>query len=60
MKHLLAAIALAAGATLAVAQSQGVTKDEILIGSIQDLSGPISGGGKAARQGMLLRVDEIN
>ncbi|MBP6776929.1 MAG: ABC transporter substrate-binding protein [Piscinibacter sp.] len=60
MKHLLAAIALAAGATLAVAQSQGVTKDEILIGSIQDLSGPISGFGKAVRQGMLLRVDEIN
>ena len=60
MKHLLAAIALAAGATLAVAQSQGVTKDEILLGSIQDLSGPISGYGKAVRQGMLLRVDEIN
>ena len=60
MKHILAAIALATGATLAVAQSQGVTKDEILLGSIQDLSGPISGYGKAVRQGMLLRVDEIN
>jgi branched-chain amino acid transport system substrate-binding protein len=60
MKHILAAIALATGATLAVAQSQGVTKEEILLGSIQDLSGPISGYGKAVRQGMLLRVDEIN
>ena len=60
MKHILTAIALVTGATLAVAQSQGVTKDEILIGSIQDLSGPISGFGKAVRQGMLLRVDEIN
>ena len=56
----LTAIALAAGMTLAAAQSQGVTKDQILIGSIQDLSGPISGYGKSVRQGMLLRVDEIN
>lgn len=60
MKHILAAIALATGATFAVAQSQGVTKDQILIGTIQDLSGPIAGFGKAVRQGMLLRVDEIN
>jgi branched-chain amino acid transport system substrate-binding protein len=60
MKHIIATIALATGATFAVAQSQGVTKDEILVGSIQDLSGPLSGYGKAVRQGMLLRVDEIN
>ena len=53
-----AAFALAAGA--AHAQSQGVTKDEILIGTIQDLSGPIAAFGKAARNGMQLRVDEIN
>ena len=31
-----------------------------MIGSIQDLSGPIAGFGKQARLGMLLRVDEIN
>ena len=31
-----------------------------MIGSIQDLSGPIAGFGKQARSGMLLRVDEIN
>ena len=43
-----------------MAQSQGVTKDEILIGSIQDLSGPLAGFGKAVRLGMMLRVDEIN
>ena len=60
MKHILAAIVLATGATFAVAQSQGVTKDQILIGTIQDLSGPLAGFGKAVRQGMLLRVDEIN
>jgi len=56
--------ALALAATLALAQSkappQGVGKDEIVIGSIQDLSGPIAGFGKQVRNGMLLRVDEIN
>ena len=45
--------------TLAQAQ-QGVTKDEILLGSIQDLSGPIAGFGKQARFGLQLGVDEIN
>ena len=58
----LAAAALAA-ATLSSpvrAQQQGVTKDEIVIGSIQDLSGPIAGFGKQVRMGMQLRVDEIN
>ncbi len=53
----LTALALAAG--VAGAQ-QGVSKDEILLGSIQDLSGPIAGFGKQARLGMLLAVDEIN
>jgi branched-chain amino acid transport system substrate-binding protein len=53
-----AALALAAGAALA--QSQGVNKGELVIGSIQDLSGPIAGFGKQVRLGMLLRVDEIN
>ena len=50
---------LALSATLASAQ-QGVSKTEITLGSIQDLSGPIAGFGKHARLGMLLRVDEIN
>jgi branched-chain amino acid transport system substrate-binding protein len=54
----IAAVALVA--SLAHAQQQGVTKDEILLGSIQDLSGPIAGFGKQARNGMLLAVDEIN
>ena len=55
----LAALALAS--THALAQkSQGVSKDEILIGSIQDLSGPLAGFGKQIRFGMMLRVDEIN
>ncbi len=50
---------LAAGPALA-AEMQGVSKTEILLGSMQDLSGPIAGYGKQTRQGMLLRVDEIN
>src|SRR5687767_8550655 len=56
----LAIAALCLGAGMALAQQQGVTKDEILIGSIQDLSGPIASYGKQARNGMQLRVDEAN
>lgn len=55
---LLAMVAMTA--TLAQAQQQGVTKDEIVLGSIQDLSGPIAGFGKQDRLGMMLAVDEIN
>jgi branched-chain amino acid transport system substrate-binding protein len=51
--------ALALTATAASAQ-QGVSKDEILLGSIQDLSGPLAGYGKQARNGMMLAVDELN
>jgi len=46
-------------ATAASAQ-QGISKDEITLGSIQDLSGPLAGFGKQARLGMMLAVDEIN
>ena len=53
-----AAGALALGGA-AVAQ-QGVTKDEVLIGTIQDLSGPLAAFGKQSRNGMQMRVDEIN
>jgi branched-chain amino acid transport system substrate-binding protein len=63
MKMLVAAVLALAAAPL-LAQSkvapQGVSKDEIVVGSIQDLSGPIAGFGKQVRNGMLLRVDEIN
>ena len=48
---------MAAGAAQA---QQGVSKTEITIGSIQDLSGPIAGFGKQVRLGMMLRVDELN
>ena len=59
-RHVLIALVTAAASSLATAQSQGVSKSEILIGSIQDLSGPIAGFGKQVRLGMMLRVDEIN
>ena len=62
MKYRLLALAalLSAGTTAALAQSQGVSKTEITLGSIQDLSGPIAGFGKQVRLGMMLRVDEAN
>ncbi|TAN09598.1 MAG: ABC transporter substrate-binding protein [Burkholderiaceae bacterium] len=53
-------ICATAMATTAFAQTQGVSKTEIKLGSIQDLSGPIAAFGKQVRDGMLLRVDEIN
>src|SRR5687767_15542347 len=56
----LAIAALCLGAGMALAQQQGVSKDQIVIGTIQDLSGPIAGYGKQARNGMQLRVDEAN
>ncbi len=60
----LVALALAGlVATQARAQApapQGISKTEILIGSIQDLSGPVAAFGKQSRNGMQLRVDEIN
>jgi branched-chain amino acid transport system substrate-binding protein len=51
---------LFAGIPAAAAQAQGVSKTEILIGTIQDLSGPLAGYGKQARNGMQLRIDELN
>jgi branched-chain amino acid transport system substrate-binding protein len=60
MKKQLLIAMLALGLGQAWAQQQGVTKDEILIGTIQDLSGPLAGYGKAVRNGMQLRIDELN
>ena len=55
----MALAALAFSANVHSAQ-QGVTDTEILLGSIQDLSGPLAGFGKQDRLGMILAVDEIN
>ena len=46
---------LAAGA-----QTQGVSKSEIVVGSIQDLSGPIAALGTHFRNGLQMRFDEAN
>ncbi|MEK8050361.1 ABC transporter substrate-binding protein [Ideonella sp. DXS22W] len=54
------AFAALGAASTAQAQTQGVSKTEIVIGTIQDLSGPIAALGKQSRGGMQLRVDEIN
>jgi branched-chain amino acid transport system substrate-binding protein len=59
MKFRLGLLALAfAGA--ATAQTQGVSKGEIVIGSMQDLSGPIVAFSKQLVHGMNMRVEEIN
>lgn len=47
------------GAALAQT-TQGITKNEILLGSITDLSGPIASVGVNTRDGMMMRIDEIN
>jgi branched-chain amino acid transport system substrate-binding protein len=60
LKSTLALAALALAASTTFAQTQGVSKNEIVIGSIQDLSGPIAAFGKQVRFGMQLRVDELN
>lgn len=68
MKRLLATAtaigALAVSAGLASAQTkvtnQGISANEIVLGSHQDLSGPIKGWGVAVANGMKLAVEEIN
>lgn len=52
--------ALALSGAAAMAQSQGVQENEIVLGSIQDLSGPVAAFGKHVQQGMKMRADEIN
>ena len=61
MKTKLTVLATLLAATAGLAQAnQGVTKNEIVIGTIQDLSGPLAGYGKQLRMGMMLRVEEVN
>src|SRR6476619_313456 len=59
MKFLAIATLVLAAAAPAFAQ-QGVTANEIVIGTAQDLSGPVVNFSKAAVNGMRMRVDEIN
>ena len=53
------ALALSLG-SLAAQAEQGVSKDQISVGSIQDLSGPLAGFGKQLKNGIQMRVEEIN
>ena len=54
------ALALLAASGVYAAEQQGITKTEIVVGTIQDLSGPLAGYGKQARNGMQLRIEELN
>ena len=53
----LAAAWLATGPAIA---TQGVTKNEIVLGSIQDMSGPLASYSKPLVNGMRMHIDEIN
>lgn len=59
-KSFIAAAIVALGATPLAFATQGVSKTEIVIGTAQDLSGPIVPFSKQAVNGMQMRVDEIN
>ena len=60
MKLKFIALIIAAASGAALAQTQGVSKNEIVIGSGQDLSGPLAGFSKPLRNGMMMRTEEIN
>ena len=59
-KTTLAMVALTLVSSVYAAEQQGVSKNELLIGTIQDLSGPLAGYGKQLRNGMQLRIEELN
>lgn len=58
-RHLFS-LALSGFIGLAGAAAPGVSEREIVLGSIQDLSGPIALLGTPVRDGMLMRIDEVN
>src|SRR5262245_44987856 len=60
MRKTILAAALALAAPLALAQVQGVSKTEIILGTAQDLSGPVVAFSKPALNGMRMKIDEIN
>ena len=61
-KTLLLALAMlgVTAASVIAADSPGVSKTELTIATIQDLSGPVAAYGKQTRNGMQMRLDEIN
>ena len=60
IKRLAAATALTATATLAWGETQGVTDDEIVIGSVNDLSGIFAAVGVPAIKGANVVFDRVN
>ena len=57
------ALAIAAFSLVAVVPAwaqQGVTANEIVVGTAQDLSGPIVSLSKPAVNGMRMKIDEVN
>jgi branched-chain amino acid transport system substrate-binding protein len=60
----LAGVGLIVAAPMALAQTkttnQGITDTEIVVGTHQDLSGPIKGWGVSVANGMKMATDEIN
>ncbi|KUJ85902.1 branched-chain amino acid ABC transporter substrate-binding protein [Ruegeria marisrubri] len=60
LTSLAAATALTAAATLASAETQGVTDDEIVIGSVNDLSGIFAAVGVPATKGANVVFDRVN
>ncbi|MGG2362182.1 hypothetical protein ACE4Z5_24745, partial [Salmonella enterica] len=58
---IVAAVAAVLGlAAPALAEAPGVTDKEIVIGTHQDLSGPVVSWGQPVTNGMRMAVDEIN
>ncbi len=57
---LIAVLAAAIGPLATAAADQGVSDDEVVIGTHQDLSGPITFWGVPVRNGMVMAVEEIN
>ncbi|MBC7604343.1 MAG: ABC transporter substrate-binding protein [Ramlibacter sp.] len=55
----ISAFAFSAGTSHAQT-TPGITKTEITLGTVQDLSGPLAAYGKQIRMGMQMRVDEAN
>ena len=59
--YLFLCVALVVGMALAAqAEAQGVTKDEIVVGTHTALSGPASGWGIDATNGIRMRFEEVN
>ncbi len=60
IKRLVTATALTAAATLAHAETQGVTDTEVRIGSVNDLSGVFAAVGVPATKGANVYFDKVN